>query len=415
MPFLSRLFLSRADHRVIDAEADFPIGYPALAGDRYTRYMHKRTSLGRMLLSLSLLLLLCGCTAVKNGGYAERSVFYAGGNYVGEVGKQVIQGAMYVEHLKPSRISQRYPLVLFHGAAQTSTNWITTPDGRPGWASYFLEQGYEVYLVDQPARGRSAWHPGFDGNVKNVPAQAAEVFFSASSELGKWPQAKLHTRWPGEGPRRGRKGDPIFDQFYSSQVESLASEAETQTRVKAAGVALLDRIGPSIVMVHSQAGAFGFLLADARPQLVKAVLALEPSGPPIEASPVLGGIKQLAWGVSDIAIAYSPAIKEPTELRVEKETNTDRPDLVACWRQTEPARQLVNLRGIPTLVLVTESSYHAQYDHCTSKWLSQAGVKNDLVRLEDVGIKGNGHMLMLETNNLEIARWVDGWVRRVVR
>jgi pimeloyl-ACP methyl ester carboxylesterase len=32
---------------------------------------------------------------------------------------------------------------------------------------------------------------------------------------------------------------------------------------------LLDRIGPAIVVAHSQSGTFGFLIADKRPNLVK--------------------------------------------------------------------------------------------------------------------------------------------------
>ena len=45
-------------------------------------------------------------------------------------------------------------------------------------------------------------------------------------------------------------------------------------------VALIDQIGPAILMVHSQAGAFGWPVADARPDQVKAILAVEPNGPP---------------------------------------------------------------------------------------------------------------------------------------
>jgi len=33
------------------------------------------------------------------------------------------------------------------------------------------------------------------------------------------------------------------------------------------------------------------------------------------------------------------------------------------------------------------------------------------VRLADAGIKGNGHMLMLEKNNVEIAAVVEQWLR----
>lgn len=46
-----------------------------------------------------------------------------------------------------------------------------------------------------------------------------------------------------------------------------------------------------------------------------------------------------------------------------------------CLVQAEdPApRQFVNLKRIPTLLITTESSFHAQYDWCTVQFLRQAG------------------------------------------
>ena len=69
-----------------------------------------------------------------------------------------------------------------------------------------------------------------------------------------------------------------------------------------------------------------------------------------------------------------------------------------------------NLKGIPILIVTAEASYHAPYDHCTSLFLKQAGVEHTFVRLADVGIRGNGHMVMLEKNNLEIAQYLDRWL-----
>ena len=341
---------------------------------------------------------------------AYRSFFYAGGAYTGETGKEIMRGQMYVEYLAPKQITQRYPIVLIHGAAQTATNWMMTPDGRKGWGEYFLEQGYAVYMVDQPARGRSVWHPNVDGGLRMFNAPQLERLFTAPAAFNLWPQARKHTQWPGSGEKRGRMGDPVFDAFYATQVQSLAGDAETQERMQSSGAALLDRIGPAILLTHSQSGLFGWVIAEARPLLVKGIIAIEPSGPPFE-NAVTGSSKARAWGVTDIPMTYDPPAASPGELKTVKQDTPDGPDLSACVLQQEPARKLKNLTLIPTLVVAAEASYHAVYDHCTAKYLAQAGVPAKFQRLEDAGIRGNGHMVMLELNNLTIAALLDQWAR----
>ena len=219
--------------------------------------------------------------ATDQSAVAQRGYFYVSGKYVGEPGKEIMQGQTYVEVLAPRDVRRPYPLVLIHGAGQTATNWMGTPDGRKGWAEYFVEQGYIVYMIDQPMRGRSAAHPS-DGPTRMFTAENEQSQFTAIETDGTWPQAKLHTQWPGDGPNKGKMGDPYFDAFYATQVETVISNEETQQRNKDAGAALLDRIGPAIVLTHSQSGAFGWLIADARPRLVKAIVAIEPAGPPCE-------------------------------------------------------------------------------------------------------------------------------------
>ncbi len=42
-------------------------------------------------------------------------------------------------------------------------------------------------------------------------------------------------------------------------------------------------------------------------------------------------------------------------------------------------------------------------------------MNTEYVRLQDKGIRGNGHMVMIEKNNLEIARFVDEWAQKKVK
>jgi pimeloyl-ACP methyl ester carboxylesterase len=319
-------------------------------------------------------------------------------------------GQMYVEHLtSPYGIQQPYPLVLIHGNAMTGTNWLNTPDGRPGWASYFLEQGYEIYIVDQSARGRSMWLPSSGITVKTYSAEMMEERFTATNFYQLWPQAVLHTQWPGDNhTTKGRRGDSIFDAFYASTVQFVASEISVQTMMQKAGVALLDKIGAAVLLAHSQSGSFGWLIADARPHLVKAIVAIEPKGPPFHEA-IFTNMSSRAWGITDIPITYDPAVNSSSDLLTIEIPSTHE-NYTSCILQHEPARTLIHLVNISVLIETAQASYHAVYDHCTVDFLRQAGVKVDFIRLEDLGIYGNGHMQMMEKNHLRIAEVLHKWI-----
>ena len=45
------------------------------------------------------------------------------------------------------------PIVMWHGAEQSSRTWETTADGREGFQNVFLRRGFPTYVIDQPRRG----------------------------------------------------------------------------------------------------------------------------------------------------------------------------------------------------------------------------------------------------------------------
>jgi hypothetical protein len=47
-------------------------------------------------------------------------------------------------------------------------------------------------------------------------------------------------------------------------------------------------------------------------------------------------------------------------------------------------------------------------------YLEQAGVHVDFINLSDIGIGGNGHLMMLERNSDDIARVIATWLEKVI-
>ena len=358
---------------------------------------------------------------------AKQGYVIAGGKYNDSISGKPMGGQLYAEFQIPATLTHPFPIMMIPGGGQTGSNFMQTPDGREGWAQFFLRRGYAVYVVDQVGRGRSPYWSEIYGPATPAHLDFVEQRFVAPEKYNLWPQAHLHTQWPGSGMR----GDPIFDAFYATQVPMIADFTEQQELNRDALIDLLEKIGPAILLTHSQAGAYNWPVADARPALVKAILAVEPQGPPGHNVDFIGApnyfkeltegpgaegrsAKAKVFGLGDVPLNYSPPVTAESPLALVQEGHPERPEFVRCWRQREPARKLINLRNMPILIVTSEASFYATYDHCTAAYLEQAGVHNTHLRLEELGIRGNGHMMMLEKNNKVVAGVLAEWLDKVL-
>lgn len=303
-------------------------------------------------------------------------------------------GPMYVEWESPDTIQHPYPVVLVHGGGGQGLDYLGTPDGRDGWAGQLVAEGYAVYIVDRPGHGRSPHHPDVLGPM--APPMPVEGWLDL---MAPESATDMHTQWPG-----GRTADDaVVQQFTASSGPMLADwgamHALEQTRM----AELLDRIGPAVLVCHSAGGPAGYLAADARPDLVKALIAVETIGPPFLQRP---GV-DLTWGLACAPLTFDPSASDPSELQLTTDTAAGS---VPRTLQQEPARRLVNLSGVPIAVVTAEASPFTFFDGHLVDFLSQAGCDVDRVRLADHGVRGNGHMMMAESNNGEVLQVLLDWL-----
>lgn len=208
-------------------------------------------------------------------------------------------------------------------------------------------------------------------------------------------------------------GDPIFDQYYASNIQFQANTISQETKMQTAGVALLTKIGPSVLISHSQGGLLPWVIADAAPSLVKAIVSIEPTGPPFIDGVFSTGRTRI-YGVTNIPLTYHPAPTNTTEPLNTQVVPNNGTGVGTCIIQAEPARQLTSFKNIPVLLETAEASYHAVYDDCTANFLKQAGVPVEHLKLGGAGIHGNGHLHFMEKNSDEIAALIDSWIRKKV-
>ena len=128
---------------------------------------------------------------------------------------------------------------MVHGGTRTGTTYTGTPDGRESWAQYFARRGYAVYVVDQPGRGRSGYVAEAYGPQSLADGESGQRRYLQQEKFKLWPQAHLHTQWPGNGA----PDDPVTLQMtgsYVPEIEGFRQGAVPQPR-RAGGAPRQDR------------------------------------------------------------------------------------------------------------------------------------------------------------------------------
>jgi len=122
---------------------------------------------------------------------------------------------MYVEHWTPADVKHPYPVVLVHGGTGQMLHYMGNGDGQAGWAHYYLQAGYRVYMVDRPGHGRAPYHPDALGPIGPQPSYEMIVPDSGAPRMvptgapadSGWARAKSAIRasinsWPARTPLR---------------------------------------------------------------------------------------------------------------------------------------------------------------------------------------------------------------------
>ncbi|MGE0471444.1 MAG: esterase [Nitrospira sp.] len=272
---------------------------------------------------------------------------------------------VYVQYQVPVQ-ARDIALTLIHGCCLTGKTWETTPDGRMGWDEYFVRKGYPVYVIDQAARGRSAFDSAQVGAVKlgRAPAAGLPSSIWASHEFA-WEVFRFGPEYPKVNA--GLKF-PLASvaEFWKQMAPDWNSSLPTPNPTVVGLSELANRLGRTALISHSQSGVYPFQVVDLSAQGISAIIAIEPGGCPNSSNlhayvpiPAL-----IVWGdYVESSPRWAPRLK-------------------ACRSFADTVNQL-------------------------------GGHVENLV-LPEVGIRGNSHMLMQDSNNLEIADRLIDWLDRSV-
>lgn len=322
--------------------------------------------MGRRLFALLAIIILPACASGDQGLLRQADVFHIGGEVTDDPPQHVGQALI---HRFVGVADDEAPVVLYPGLGLSSVIWMSTPDGREGWAQTLARGGHPTYTYDPVNTGPS----GF-------PVSGFQTTTPPSVSI--WNIDQVWRRWgfgdrPSEPYSEVRYPVEQIDQFYASWPPRVASgggggrgggrrgggsnEAAAGGDI-AALEALLERVGPAVVVPHSMGGQTAFALARRRPELFLALVVVEPVGCP-----------RTADQVSAIA---------------------DIPFLAVYGDYIESRGQAGRLEACRE----------------TARLIGEAGGIGDVLSLPDEGIRGNTHLLMQDDNSVEIAGRIMVWI-----
>ena len=301
----------------------------------------------------------------------EQGSFAVGGKVLTDEKGNTLHGDhAYVFYQIPPNAKQ-LPLVFVHGTGQFSKTWETTPDGREGFQNIFLRRGYSTYIIDQPRRGRA----GRSTEGVTIPAIYDEQLWFNRFRLGIWPNFFEGVQFP--------KDKESLEQYFR-QMAPNTGPFDLNVVSDAVGK-LFDKVGPAILVDHSQGGAVGWQTFR-KTNNVKAIIAYEPGGE----FPFIKG-------------------EEPTDLK----TPTGVSETIGISEE-----EFMRYTTIPILIIYGDNlpekvpSGYPERDEWANRlgWARQwaesvnaHGGDVTVIHLPEIGIKGNTHFPFSDLNNVEIA------------
>ena len=264
---------------------------------------------------------------------------------------------MYAQYFLPKNRKGKFPLLMWHGGGLTGVTYETTPDGREGWLNMFVRKGWDTYVSDAVERGRS----GF-ANSDVWPDEP--IFITYADPFERFRIGVGEGSWDPDPAKQKLMPNVQFPvEAYANYMKQIVPRwLSTDDAVIKAYVALVDKVCPCVLLMHSQGGSFGFKVAEQRPDKIKAIVAVEAAS--------AGTIEKAA------------AIKNIPVLMI----FGDNVDLHPRWVA------------------------YRKLDLAYADAIRAAGGKVDVISLPDIGIKGNSHMMMMDKNNAAIADVIQDWL-----
>ncbi len=270
-------------------------------------------------------------------------------------------GQMYVQHVKLKQPNARYPLLMWHTGGITGASWETKPDDKPGWMQFFLRHGHDVMVSDAVERGRATFQR-FPEIYRSEPIfrdkkDAWEIFrIGVPGSYASNPAA-----------RKANEGQLFpLGAFDTLEMQMAPTWLTNGDATQAAYNALVQRACPCVIIAHGQAGHFAFNAALANPDKVKAIVAIEPAFPAKPGNPNVAKLKGtphlLVWG---------------------------------DFLNTNPT-WVEHVAGLKPY-----------FDE-----LKNAEVPAEWLDLPAAGVKGNTHMIMMDSNSDQVATKVQNWLTR---
>jgi len=353
---------------------------------------------------------------------------------------QVTIGQMYVQFQTPvNKKRNTPPVIMVHGSSHTAACLESTPDGREGWYPYFVRKGISTYLVDQAGRGRS----GFDESViheatallkngDNENGLGLMPSFGRITDNGAWTAWFGHLTPPGSNILNGtliRHGDPddppTDDATHKDNYFPAYPLAAVDPNIAARAGAI----------AQPPAGPNNYYALEYYKQLVPNAEVTLPGSTCAACDPVALSPAN-TWTPLDLALLVEKlggaivathsqsGIMGHHMARILKERG--HLDMLKALITIEGGCSLPNsglkaedFDNIPYLALkgdytATSEVCQATVDAINARRTAGHGTaKADYIKLDELGnpiFNGTTHMMMLGTNNLEVADVILNWV-----